>query len=250
MKSSKKLAAATAFALAATMMLSSAMGVWSADTDISVSENKITFDTGGGTVTPPVDPEDPDKEIEPDGKEVVTDNKGSLRLDVVPAFDFGTQQITAGTENKKYNAELPKDQTLDEAVPYYAQVTDVRGIGAGWRLSAKMTSQFSDGTNTLTGAKIKLKNVAAKAQAGTTAPGTTWSGDLVYDAQSGGSILYLASAAVNEGMGVSAVRFGNTDRDGGALTANESVELEIPADTQIYKTTYKATIQWTLGATP
>lgn len=244
----RKLAAATAFALAATMMLSSAMGVLAADTDVSVSDNKITFDTGGGTVTPPVDPEDPDKEIDPDDKEVVTDNKGSLRLDVVPAFDFGTQQIKTGIKN--YYAELPKDKTLNEAIPYYAQVTDVRGTGAGWRLSAKMTSQFSDGTNTLTGAKIKLKNVATKAQSGTTAPGTTWSGDLTYDAQNGGTVLDLASAAVNEGMGVSAVRFGNTDRDGGTLTADESVELEIPADTQVYKATYKATIQWTLGATP
>jgi len=248
--SSKKLTTALALTLAATMVLGSAMGVLAADADVSVSDNKITFGAGeGGDPTAPVDPEKPDLGVDPDEKEKVTENTGALRLDVVPVFDFGTKSITTG--EKKYTAELPKDKTANEEIPYYVQVTDLRGTGAGWHLSAKMTSQFSDGTHSLNGATINLSNVATAAQDGTTAPSTTFDGKLEYDSASGGSTtLTLASAATNEGMGVSAVRFGDTARYSSSLTADKSVELTIPAATQVYAETYVATIQWTLGAVP
>ena len=246
--SSKKLAAALAFTLASTMVFGSAMGVLAADMDVSESDNKITFQSGGGEPTDPIDPEKPEKEIDPDEKEKPTGNTGDLRLDVVPVFDFGTEKITTGA--KSYNALLPTESGTE--IPYYAQVTDFRGTGEGWSLYAKMTSQFSDGTHTLNGAAIALSNVAADADAtvGTTAPGTTFNGALEYDAVSGGTLIKLASAAVNEGMGTSAVRFGDTARYGSTLTADKSVSLTIPAATLIYANEYKATIQWTLAATP
>jgi len=234
-------------AMAVAMVAGTSLSAFAADTDESVSDNKIIFEAGGGTVTPPVDPEEPDEPGDPDEKEKPTGNTGSLRLDVVPVFDFGTQNITTG--DKSYFAELPEDQTLNEEIPYYVQVTDLRGSGDGWSLSAKMTQQFSDGTNTLSGAEINLSNVGAEAQTGTTAPSTTIDGTLKYDAVNDTSIK-IASAATNEGMGVSAVRFGDTARYGSTLNADESVELTIPAATQVYQTTYQATIQWTLGATP
>jgi len=246
MKCNKKV---LAFTLAATMLFGNVISVFADDMDESTTDNKITFESGGGKeTTPPVDPEDPDVTITPDpDKEKPTDNTGELRLDVVPIFDFGTQQITTNTKN--YFAELPVESVSSEEIPYYVQVTDVRGTGAGWSLTAKMTSQFSDGTHALTGAKINLSNVASEAQSGTTAPSGTYDGTLEYDAVDDTSVK-IASAAVNEGMGVSAVRFGDTARYGNTLSADESVELTIPGEVQVYANTYKATIQWTLGATP
>lgn len=245
MKPSKKV---VAFALAATMLFGNVAGVLAADQDVDSSDNKITFESGGGgDVTNPVDPEDPDTEVDPDEKEDPTGNTGELRLDVVPVFDFGTKKITTG--EKEYSAELPVDATSTEEIPYYVQVTDVRGTGAGWSLTAKLTDQFTDGTHTLDGATIALANVASEAQTGTTAPTSTTDGSLEYDAVNDKSIK-IASAAANEGMGVSAVRFGDTARYGSTLTADDSVKLTIPGTTQVYANTYKATIKWTLGATP
>lgn len=257
MKCSKKV---VAFALAATMILGSTIGVFAAepsaeDMDWDVTDNKITFTTGGGdegtTTRDPEDEEGGEITLEPgDDKIIPTGNNGSLRLDVVPQFDFGSAQITVG--DKAYFAELPKayigEGTTAEEIPYFAQVTDVRGTGAGWSLNAQMTTEFVNGTHKLDGAQIELMNVAANADPGTTAPSTLYSNVLYYDAA--GSSVKIASAAANEGMGVSEVRFGDTTRFGEEMTADESVELTIPADTQIYVGTYTATIKWTLGATP
>jgi len=246
MKCSKKL---VAFALAATMLFGNAIGASAANQGGTTTENKITFQSGGGSdVTPPADPEKPDITISPDpDKEKPTGNIGELRLDVVPVFDFGTQDIT--TTAKSYFAILPVDAVSREKVPYYVQVTDVRGTGAGWSLTAKMTSQFSDGTNLLAGAKIDLSNITSKAQTGSTAPSGLFEGTLEYD-EVNDSTVKIATAAVNEGMGVTTIRFGDTARNGDTPTADESVKLTIPASTQVYANTYKATIKWTLGATP
>jgi len=243
MKRSKKV---VAFTLAATMLFGNVVSVFAADGDVDSTNNKITFKSGDGyEVTDPVDPEDPDVNITPDPeKEKPTGNTGELRLDVVPAFDFGTQEIT--TKDKSYDAELPVEAGGDK-VPYYVQVTDVSGTGEGWKIKAKLTDQFSDGTHELNGAAIILSNVAAESQTGTVVPSSVNSGTL----QNDGSSLKIAAAQANEGMGVTAVRFGDTPRDGRTSdTAKESVNLTIPAETQVYKSTYKATIKWTLEATP
>lgn len=258
---SKKLKAAVAFAFAATMVFSSVMGVAAADTDISVSDNKITFESGGGgDPTGPVDPEKPDESVildEVNVKERITDNTGELRLDVVPVFDFGTQNNTVG--EKIYSAVLPKDLTTSEKdanIPYYVQVTDLRGTGAGWTLSAKMTSQFTDtASHSLDGATIDFTNTAAASKSGTVVPTTvTSASQLSYTTANnvGGNLVVIAKAATNEGMGVSAIRFGDTARHNAAqtVTADKSVKLTIPAATQVYSSTYNATIQWTLTVGP
>ncbi|MGL6197565.1 MAG: WxL domain-containing protein [Lachnospiraceae bacterium] len=267
---SKKLKAVIAFAFAATMMLSSVMGVAAADpvepdpnTDISVSDNKITFQTGGGgEATGPVDPEKPDESVVLDEvndvRERITDNRGELRLDVVPVFDFGTQNNTVG--EKIYSAVLPKDLTTSEKdpnIPYYVQVTDLRGTGAGWTLSAKMTSQFTDtASHSLDGATIDFTNTAAASKTGTVAPTTVTTASQLYyttaNNAGGGNLVVIAQAATNEGMGVSAIRFGDTARhnDAQTVTADKSVKLTIPATTQVYSSKYNATIQWTLTVGP
>jgi len=238
-----------AAALAATMVFGSAVGVMAAvDTDLNVSEsdNKIKFDGGGGEPTDSVDPEKPDEKIIPDEKEKETENTGPLRLDCVPIFDFGTQKIT--TEEKTYDAAIPYDTMGQDPVPYYVQVTDVRGTGAGWRLSAKMTKQFTDSNgHTLKGATIALSNVAVLSQKEAIVPGSVSDGTLEYDADNDKTI-QLASAAVGEGMGVSSIRFGDEDLPG--QNADKSVQLTVPANGTIYKDTYTATILWTLAETP
>lgn len=241
MKCSKKV---LAFTLAATMMFGSVIGVMAAppDDEFDTTDNKITFTSGGGLLpTDPVDPTDPDKEVSPDpDKEVPTGATGDLRLDLVPQFDFGSNQIVTG--DKEFYAEVPTDTVTDKEMPYYVQVTDVRGSGAGWNVYAQMTTQFEDTAgHELTGAEIELLNTASAAQTGTTAPSGVYSDTLIPE----GSAIKIASAAVDEGMGVSVVSFG-ADADEGA----ESVVLTIPASTQVYSNKYTTTIKWTMGATP
>lgn len=246
MKCSKKV---VVLSLVATLVFGSAVSVFAADGDVDVTDNHIKFKADGGSKTDPVDPEDPDETIVPDDKEKPTNNTGTLRLDVVPRFEFGENNIVNG--DKSFDAKVPEVTDKDGATtaPYYTQVTDVRGTGDGWTLSAKMTVPFTDEDNhTLDGAKIELKNAAAASQDGTDVPTAVDGGFLEFDGANTQTI-DIATAAEDEGMGVTAVRFGDTSKTG-TVTADKSVVLTIPGSTQVYAKDYEATVKWTLVTGP
>lgn len=104
----------------------------------------------------PTDPLDPDG----DGDESSNDptgNTGALRIDYVSNIDFGSQKISS--ETKKYTAVTP-------AKFFEAQVSDLRGNGAGWNLQVSYDSEnpgfvSEDGT-VLAGAELKLPAGTAK----------------------------------------------------------------------------------------
>src|SRR5699024_5979182 len=66
----------------------------------------------------------------------------------VSNFDFGSHELSRNEQ--KYSA-------VNERTPF-AQVTDVRGTGAGWRLVAQFSGFTQNGADSLQGAKIKLYN--------------------------------------------------------------------------------------------
>ena len=100
----------------------------------------------------PLDPEDPKEPLDPDDPnnpdDEPTGNDGPLSLDYVSSIDFGTQKVI-----------INKEQTYEStSLKPFIQITDNRGTGAGWKVTAA-ASPFNDGTkDTLSGAKITFNN--------------------------------------------------------------------------------------------
>lgn len=97
-----------------------------------ISNSKIDFLAGDEVITPPVNPKDPGNPVlptpidptDPDNKG--TNQKGPLSVDYVSNLKFGKQKISGKTISyKALNADP------------FVQVTDLRGAGDGWSLSAK-----------------------------------------------------------------------------------------------------------------
>ncbi len=110
------------------------------------SKATITFEENNDE-TPPLDPDDPTKDLDPADPDDTTHQNGPLSLDYVSSIDFGTQKVI--TEQKIYQSTSLKP---------FIQITDNRGTGAGWKVTAAASS-FNDGTkDTLSGAKITLNN--------------------------------------------------------------------------------------------
>ena len=247
--------------LVAMMMCGSVLHVAAADPDTATAtNNKVTFVAGGGEEGTPVDPEYPDKEIEvegPDGGQEVTGNKNSLRIEVIPHFDFGSSAISFNRPTE-YNALIPSSTDVESqtrfAHPYFVQIGDYRGTAAGWTLSASLETTFDSTSNTLDGAEIWLKNVASETSisGNKLAPGSHNKGDikLGHDGLVSSGAVVIASAAEEEGNAITAVRFGDWNTVNGKNNANESVVLHIPAKTALYAETYTADILWTLTNAP
>ena len=108
-----------------------------ADPQTGESKATITFEVNDGE-TPPRDPEDPTEPLDPTDPDNPTDepthNKGPLSLDYVSSIDFGTQKINM------YEKETYQSTSLKP----FIQITDNRGTGAGWKVTASASS-FNDG---------------------------------------------------------------------------------------------------------
>ena len=81
----------------------------------------------------PTEPLDPTDEDNPTDEP--THNKGPLSLDYVSSIDFGTQKINM------YKKEIYESTSLKP----FIQITDNRGTGAGWKVTAAASS-FNDGS--------------------------------------------------------------------------------------------------------
>lgn len=156
-----------------------------------------------------------------------TNQKGNLTIDAVSNFDFGTKKIDKVTST--YDAVLPEDEVLG------AQVTDVRGTGAGWNLTAKISAFENAGkTRVLKGAEVTIP----------TGKVSTNSVDEKNPAIAAGLILNdqpatVFSAQVDSGMGTWANEFEGL---------GEKVQLKVP--TGNYVDTYTAEITWSLADAP
>ncbi|MGM0838269.1 MAG: WxL domain-containing protein [Bacillota bacterium] len=184
--------------------------------------------------TNPVDPTNPDNPNPPspidpeDPGNGGTGNGGALTLDYVSNIQFGTQKIMSG--NTTYNAKN-KDP--------FVQVSDKRGTGEGWSLSAKTSEFKSDSGEVLTGAVLSFKNGEVKTQTGNVSTPPT-ANDVVFDNTDSKVFMF---AEVDAGRGTWLDVFPGTEGD------NSNVQLNVlagSADAQ----NYTATMTWELSNAP
>ncbi len=197
------------------------------------SNANITFIAGTGPVAPvdplnpinPLDPTDPDNPTD-----LPTGDTGALTLDYVSSIDFGSHEVSSGTEVYSSISKKP-----------FIQVSDRRGTGAGWSVSAT-ASKFTDGANeSLRGAKITFENGEAVTGSSTSnAPTSTQTVELPTDGTTSASVMVASS---NQGMGTWINRWmasGDT---------NEKVSIEVPGGSATVGS-HQAKITWKLTDAP
>ncbi|EUJ25301.1 WxL domain-containing protein [Listeria cornellensis] len=211
----------------------------SAAESTGTSQAGINFTEGVGP-TFPVDPSDPTKPLDPNDPLNPTDpetgNTGSLTLDYVSSMDFGEQEISSSIETYSSTSIRP-----------FIQVTDRRGSGTGWAVTAK-ASEFKDeeGKASLKGAEIALKNAEISSASHTAAKPS--SEQLIELSMDGVTEAKVVSAGVDEGMGTWVNRwFGDTPEEAGSL--NDNVQLTIPAGSATVGA-HEAKVTWTLTDAP
>lgn len=263
--------------------------VASADTAMYNSNAGVTLKAGGTTVTPPVDPEKPVDPVNPGPGPITPGTNGPLSIDFASNFEFGTQNISQSAQTYYAHPQILVDDNSSDkgnvigTRELYAQVTDLRGTGAGWNLSVASDSQFHLSTvdpkttpessapkgDYLTGAQINFTG-GKTVTAGTAASQVTSTGTI----STAATTLLNAKAGASEGMGTNVFDFG-TDNNGtgdydasGILTGSapwklpyapsmqtyvaskSPVTLSIPANTVQMAGRYTTTLNWTLSDTP
>lgn len=199
-------------------------------------------------IVSPVDPLDPDTEVNPENPPVLPEDQGLLSLDFASSFDFGTQVISS--KDQTYYAKpqplLAEDGTIleGEARPNYVQLSDRRPTQSrdGWELSVRQNEQFTGSDGELTGARLVLQNQQVTTAQGGTSPGLQHTTPMVLNP--GGAKQTLLKAQGPEGEGTWIYRFGDAD------TAAQSVALEVPKGATPSATSYKTTLTWELSSVP
>lgn len=199
------------------------------------SKNEIQFITGDDIVTPPVDPTDPDNPnipnpIDPeDPDNPGTGERGPLSIDYVSNLKFGQHKITG--KNSAYKAK--------NANPF-VQITDTRGAGDGWSLSAKMT-EFTSGNKVLTGATLGFTDGTVKAGSSSNISLAPTKSDILFDNRDSKQVM---NAKDKGGRGTWLTVWSGTDQ------ANDAIQLSVVAGTPEANTTYTSTITWELEDAP
>lgn len=222
-------------ALISSALLVNLTEVEASTTSQETSENIITFVGGGGDITGPVNPEDPDLPIviDPaDPNNPGTDNPGPLSLDFVSNIQFGEKKVSG--KDQVYSA-------LNKAP--YVQVTDVRGTNVGWSLSVT-ASEFvatNDSTEVLKGAELSFKNPTVKAASKGNISTPPTSNDVTLLNTETQTVM---NANVNQGSGTWLTTW-TTGTD-----SNDNVQLKVYAGSAKANTTYTADLKWALSDAP
>ncbi|MBP1047587.1 WxL domain-containing protein [Enterococcus sp. BWM-S5] len=258
-------------ALVATVLFGSASAAFAEDGDATklTSNGTITYEEDN-TTNPPVDPENPGEEVDPEEPIIVNPDGGPLAVDAVTALNFKTQK--AVTTDQTYFAEqveVLKGGVSDGTRGNYVQVTDKRLASSSnprtaWTLSAKMTQQFTSGSVVLDGATLTYTNPyidgagddAQKPVLGSTASNFVLS-------ESGNSVNVMGTADGTTGFGTWTIEFGSSAGVNGAddttgtpnaTDANKieagSVSLFVPGNTVKTATAFTGKVLWTVATTP
>lgn len=197
---------------------------------------------------PPVDPLDPEIEVNPENKPELPENQGLLSIDFISSFNFGSQPISV--HDQIYYAQpqrlLDEDGTVNEMEerPNYIQISDRRSATErnGWQLSVTQTKQFEGLKNQqLTGASITFSNQQLVTAQGGNTPSLQTANPLTL---APGNKRALIRAEDTEGTGTWIYRFGDEH------TARESVTLNVPKGSNPEATSYSTTLIWELNAIP
>lgn len=195
----------------------------------------------------PLDPLNPDVEVDPENKPNLPEEQGQLSIDFISQFNFGTQSIS--TQDKTYYANsqrlLNGDGTVNETDerPNFIQVSDRRSSDqrGGWELSLSQESQFStsDGKE-LIGAQLQLANAELISPQENSEPNFVESLQNLIP----GVRQPLIRAEGDEGQGTWIYRFGDS------TTGSESVKLQVPKGSNANAESYSTTLNWELSAIP
>ncbi|MGM0330907.1 WxL domain-containing protein [Enterococcus sp. AZ084] len=194
----------------------------------------------------PVDPLNPEIEVDPESKPNLPEDQGLLSIDFVSSFNFGSQSISVNDQT--YYAQpqrlLNEDGTVKETEerPNYVQISDRRPESErnGWELAVTQQEQFKGKENqVLTGASITLLNQQVVTAQGGTAPELQSVHPLIP-----GNRQRLLKAQGSEGMGTWIYRFGDAE------TVKESVALNVPKGANPEATTYSTKLTWELSSVP
>lgn len=197
----------------------------------------------------PLDPLDPDKEIDPENPPGLPEDQGLFSIDFVSQFDFGSQVISA--QDKTYYAKpqrlLSEDGSVIEGEerPNYVQISDRRSGPErdGWELAVQQNEQFHTKTGKeLVGARLVLQNQQVVTAKGGIEPGLQLTNPMALIP--GGAKRTLLKAQGPEGVGTWIYRFGNAD------SAAQSVALEVPKGAIPSAESYTTTLTWELSSVP
>lgn len=197
------------------------------------AESNATIEFEAPTDTPELlNPEDGSISSPPqidDGNK--TGQSGPLTLDYVSNFEFGIHDI-------QIDEQIYESETMSP----FIQVTDRRGTGAGWEVTAQ-ASRFTDGVNnSLPGATLKLTNGEAITNLqNITAPVVNQSIEL----RTGGEATKVVTANENEGIGSWATRWFPTEN----AQKNDHATLTIP-QASASPGQHTSIITWTLTDAP
>ncbi|MFD2829937.1 WxL domain-containing protein [Corticicoccus populi] len=233
MKNKKTILATLALGLIAAPTILTA-NVYAADSNATV---EFTAPTDSVDPVDPEDPSQPGDVDEDDGN--ITGETGPFTLDYVSHIDFGSHEISPSSQVYNSTTERP-----------YIQVSDRRGTGEGWNVTAS-ASTFNDGSDpSLPGSVISFAD--GDAISASTTDGPTVNGSI--DLATGGDAVQVASAearesgaALNtaEGLGTWVVRWLSED----TTDTNEKVSLNVP-EASATEGNHTSTITWTLTSGP
>ncbi|MGY3778104.1 WxL domain-containing protein [Isobaculum melis] len=225
----------------------------SASAEIAGTMNSITDVTFTQDTTPtnPVSPTDPNTPVSPVNPTDPNDphtpgTAGPLSIDYVSNFHFGSKIIN--DEDMIYYAKL--DNVLQAGsvvqVPNFAQITDKRGLNAGWKLTVKQNGQFktTDGNDTeLVNAQLKMVKATTNSLLSPTLAPVTLPASLD---PTGTNSSTIATALPVTGMGTWTMAFG-ADNTAGV----EGVSLHVPLTTSKVKdVAYRTSLTWNLEDAP
>lgn len=198
----------------------------------------------------PVDPLDPEKEVDPENPPILPEEQGLFSIDFASQFDFGVQAISA--QDQTYYAKpqrlLVEDGTVleGEVRPNYVQISDRRPTQErdGWELSVRQNDQFTDRATgqELRGARLVLQKQQIATAQGGTAPGLAHTNPMTLNP--GGAKRTLLKAQGPEGEGTWIYRFGDAE------SADKSVVLEVPRGATPSTASYQTTLTWELSSVP
>ncbi|MEG2603278.1 MAG: WxL domain-containing protein, partial [Carnobacterium sp.] len=123
----------------------------------------------------------------------------------------------------------------------FVQVTDLRGSGDGWSLSAKMSPFTNKNKQELKGATLSMKNSVVKAGSTSNISLAPAKSDLLFDNQESKLVM---NASNKGGRGTWLNVWSGTEE------ANESIQLNVLAGTPEANTEYTSSITWELEDAP
>lgn len=186
-----------------------------------------------------------------EGGIVNPEQNSPLRLSLLTAFNFGTIKMSGN--NETYYAQMPTPNFVEggkQERPNFAQVTDNRGNNAGWRLTAKIAQQFTNGSSVLNGSTIALNNAWTEPANNEMAPFAPTAAQGVVLTTEDDTL--IANASADKGMGTWNILYGTLNAPDQAAKgdARKSVSLQVPGSVKKTVGEYTAKIEWTLYNAP